>query len=80
MIAAASTIDSLLRVLYSSVIASGAIATAFSLAVLGAIRTAELRRTDRAGRAAAYATLAVCSTLAFIGAIVYGLILLTQKG
>jgi len=76
---AAGTAHAIVRVLYSSVIASLAIAIVFSLTVLGAIRSNEMRRSDRSGPAAAYATLAICAALAFAGVVVYGLILLTQK-
>ncbi|HEY4830622.1 MAG TPA: hypothetical protein VIH85_27895 [Solirubrobacteraceae bacterium] len=79
MIALASTVDSLLRVLYSSVIASVVIAIVFSFAVLGAIRAAEMRRASRAGPATAYVMLALIGAVAFTGTVVYGLILVTQK-
>lgn len=79
MIALADTAHSIVRVLYSSVIASTLIAIVFSLTVLGTVRAAEMRRSNRAGPATAYATLAVIGALAFIATIIYGLILLTQK-
>lgn len=79
MSALADTTHSVVQVLYSSVIASTLIAIMFSLTVLGTVRAAEMRRTNRAGPATAYATLAVIGALAFTGTIVYGLVLLTQK-
>ena len=78
MIAVADTAHSILRVFYSSVIASTLVAVMFSLTVLGTVRAAETRRTNRAA-AAAYTTLAVLGALAFTGTVIYGLILLTQK-
>jgi hypothetical protein len=79
MIALADTIHSLVRVLYSSVIASAVIVAVFSLTMLATIRGAEMRRAERAGPASAYATLAVIGALLFTAAVAYGLILLTQK-
>jgi hypothetical protein len=78
-ITAAGTAHSVLKVLYSSVTASLVISAVFSLTVLGTIRASEMRRANRAGAAAAYATLAVCGALASAGTVAYGLILLTQK-
>jgi uncharacterized membrane protein YidH (DUF202 family) len=79
MIPLADTADSIVRVLYSSLIASTVIAIVFSLTVLGTVRAAEMRRSNRAGPATAYATLAVIGVLAFIATVIYGLVLLTQK-
>ena len=79
MIALADTAHLIVRVLYSSVIASTLIAIVFSLTVLGTVRAAEMRRSNRAGPATVYATLAVIGALAFTGTVIYGLILLTQK-
>ena len=79
MIALADTAHSIVRVLYSSVIASTLIAIVFSLTVLGTVRAAEMRRSNRAGPAITYATLAVIGALAFIAAVIYGLVRLTQK-
>jgi hypothetical protein len=75
----ATILGSLWRVLYSSVIASSVIATAFSLALFGASRAVERRRSSQPAAAGAYATLATAAALVFVGGVAYGLVLLTQK-
>lgn len=76
-----ATIDAaaLLKMLYSSLLASLLVAVVFSTALLGAIRASDMRRAGRGGAATAYAVLAVAGVLVAGGVIVYGLILITRK-
>jgi uncharacterized membrane protein YhaH (DUF805 family) len=69
----------LLKMLYSSVIAGISIAVVFSLAILGATRSNDLRRLHRTGAATAYAALAAVAILLSMGIVVYGVVLLARK-
>jgi hypothetical protein len=80
MIAVATTTNSLLKVVYSSLLASIGVAVVFSLVIYGAIRSSEMRRANRGTAAAAFAALATCGFLAFAGLVVYGVILVGHKG
>jgi hypothetical protein len=79
MIAAAINTHALVKMIYSSVAAGLAVAVVFSIAILGATRSSEMRREHRTGAAAAYTALAAAGLLlaAAIGA--YGLILVAHK-
>lgn len=76
-----ATIDTtaLLKMVYSSLLASVFVAVVFSTALLGAIRASDSRRTGRGVAATAYAVLAVVGVLLAAGAIVYGLVLIARK-
>jgi hypothetical protein len=65
-------------VLYSFVIAVGATATT-SLAILGAIRFADMRKDERVIEAGAYAVLTAVTAAVSVAAVVYGIIVMTQK-
>ena len=69
----------LLKMLYSSLLASIFVAVVFSTALLGAIRATDMRRSGRGAAAAAYAVIAAVGVLLASGVIVYGLILITRK-
>jgi hypothetical protein len=59
---------------------SGVVVTiVFSLAVLGATRSTDMRRDDRPGQAAMYAVLALVALAATLGAVVYAITLITTK-
>jgi Na+/H+-dicarboxylate symporter len=76
-----ATIDTaaLLKMLYSSLLASVVVAVVFSTALLGAIRASDMRRAGRGGAATAYAVLAAVGVLIAGGVIVYGLVLIANK-
>jgi Na+/H+-dicarboxylate symporter len=76
-----ATIDTaaLLKMLYSSLLASLVVAVVFSTALLGAIRASDMRRAGRGGAAAAYAVVAAVGVLIAGGVIVYGLVLIAHK-
>jgi hypothetical protein len=51
----------------------------FSLTVLGATRSTDMRRNDRPGQAAMYGVLALLGLAATLGAVVYAIALITTK-
>jgi Na+/H+-dicarboxylate symporter len=79
MIRAAIDTTALLKMLYSSLLASLVVAVVFSTALLGAIRASDMRRAGRGGAATAYAVLAAVGVLIAGGVIVYGLVLIAHK-
>jgi hypothetical protein len=79
-VTAASTLADIVRVVWSSVLASVLIAVLFSGGVVGLIRAGEMRRDSRGGAAAAYTAAALVALAICLGAVVYGLILVGQKG
>jgi hypothetical protein len=79
MTRAAIDTAALLKMVYSSLLASVFVAVVFSTALLGAIRASDSRRTGRGGAATAYAALAVVGMLLASGVIVYGLVLIARK-
>jgi len=79
MIAAAINTGALLKMLYTSLLASVAIAVIFSLAILGATRSSDMRRARRTRPATAYAALAGAGLILTAAIIAYGLILVANK-
>jgi hypothetical protein len=79
MTRAAIDTAALLKMVYSSLLASVFIAVVFSTALLGAIRASDSRREGRGVAATAYAALAVVGVLLAGGVIVYGLVLIASK-
>jgi hypothetical protein len=51
----------------------------FSIAILGIVRVVELGRDGRTGAATAFGTLAALALAACLGAVVLGVIVMTQK-
>jgi hypothetical protein len=79
MTRAAIDTTALLKMVYSSLLASVFVAVVFSTALLGAIRASDSRRAGRGVAATAYAALAVVGVLLASGVIVYGLVLIARK-
>jgi Na+/H+-dicarboxylate symporter len=79
MTQAAIDTAALLKMIYSSLLASIAIAVIFATTVLGAIRATDMRRANRNGAAAAYGALATLGLLLATGIVVYGLTLIARK-
>jgi hypothetical protein len=69
----------LLKMVYSSLLASIGIAVVFATALHGAIRAADMRRAGRGAAAAAYAALAGLGLVVITAAIIYGLLLIARK-
>ena len=65
-------------VLYSFIIAVG-VTVAVALAILGAIRFADMRRDERVIEAGAFAVLTGVMALVPMAAMVFGIIVMTQK-
>jgi hypothetical protein len=80
MTRAAIDTAALLKMLYSSLLASLTISVVFATAILGAIRASDMRRANRGVAAVAYASVAVIGVLFAAAVIVYGLVLITRKG
>lgn len=76
---AAGTAGQIIRVVWSSILASVGVAVVFSVAIVGLIRASELRRAGREGVASAYTAVAVAALLVCAGAVVYGVVLVGQK-
>jgi Na+/H+-dicarboxylate symporter len=76
---AAVNVTALVKMLYSSLIAGIGVALVFSIVILGAIRSSDMRRSGRGSAAAAYAALASVGFLLVIGMVVYGLLLVAHK-
>jgi hypothetical protein len=79
MIRAAIDSGALLKMVYSSLIASIGITIIFATAILGAIRAGELRRANRSAAATAYAVLAALGITLAVAIVVYGLVLVAHK-
>jgi len=69
----------IVRVVWSSILASVTVSVVFSVAIVGLIRAGELRRASRGGTAVAYTVFATCALLVCAAAVVYGLILVGEK-
>jgi hypothetical protein len=67
------------KVVIYSLVAGLGVPAVYACAVLGAARSTDAARGRRNGAATAYALLALLGGAACIAAIVYGIILLTQK-
>lgn len=76
---ASSTVGEIVRVVWSSMLASVLISVLFTGAVTGLIRAGELRRSNRGGAAAVYTAAALMALAVCLAAVVYGLILVGQK-
>jgi cytochrome bd-type quinol oxidase subunit 2 len=75
----ATELSQIVRVVYSSLLATVVFSVVFALAVAGFGRESEMRRAGRVGHANAYRWIAL-SCLALCGAaVVYGVILVGQK-
>jgi hypothetical protein len=76
---AAVNVTALLKMLYSSLAAGLGVALIFSVVILGAVRSTDMRRSGRGTAAAAYAALASVGVGLVIAVVVYGLILVAHK-
>jgi len=67
------------QAIWTAAVAGVGVTIVFSLAVLGATRSTDLRRDDRDGQAVVYGALALVAFAATIGAVVYAITLITTK-
>ena len=76
---ATGTAGDLLRVVWSSILGSVVVSVLFAGAVVGLIRAGELRRASRGATATAYTAASVVALGFCVAAVVYGVILVSQK-
>jgi hypothetical protein len=69
--------DALLQVVWVSLVAGVGVTAAWAFALLGATRALENGREGRAGEAAIYGVVGVVGVATVIGAIVFGIVILT---
>jgi hypothetical protein len=69
----------LLQTVVASVVAGVGITVIFSVAIWGVARFADLSRNERPVAAAAAATLAALAGLATLGAVAFGIVVMTRK-
>jgi hypothetical protein len=79
MTRAAIDTTALVKMVYTSLLASIAVAVIFSVALLGAIRATDNRRAHRNAAAIAYGIVAASGLALAAGIVVYGLTLIIHK-
>ena len=79
MTAALIDTGALLKLLYSSLLAGVSVAIVFSLAILGATRSSDMRRAGRSTAAGAYVALTVLALILAVAIVIYGLVLTARK-
>lgn len=79
MIATVLDTGDLLEVVWVSLAAGIGVTAAFGLAIVGSTRAMELGRHGRPGEAIAFGAIGVLAMAAVIAAIVYGIVVLTDK-
>jgi hypothetical protein len=67
------------QAIWTATVSGVGITIVFSLAVLGATRSTDMRRGDQPGQAALYGVLALIAFAATLGAVVYAITLITTK-
>jgi hypothetical protein len=69
--------DALLQVIWVSVVAGVGVTAAWGFALLGATRALEVGREGRVAEAAIYGVVGVAGVVAVLGAIIFGIVILT---
>jgi hypothetical protein len=67
------------QAIWTAAVAGVGVTIVFSLAVLGATRTADMRREERPAQAAFYGFVAIAAVAGTLGAVVYAITLITTK-
>jgi hypothetical protein len=67
------------QAVWTAAVAGVGITVVFSLAVLGATRTADMRRDNRPAQATVYGIVGLVAVAATLGAVVYAITLITTK-
>jgi hypothetical protein len=67
------------QAVWTAAVAGVGVTLVFSLAVLGATRSTDLRRANRPGQAGLFALLSLVGLAATLGAVVYAITLITTK-
>ena len=71
--------DAAWQAIWTAAVSGVGITIVFSLAVLGATRSTDMRRDERRSEAALYGVVALAGFAATIGAVVYAITLITTK-
>jgi hypothetical protein len=71
--------DALLTAVWASVAGGVGATAAYGFAILGGVRALDLGRAGRTGEAVVYAAIGVIGLLAVLAAIVFGIVVLTNK-
>jgi hypothetical protein len=71
--------DALLQVIWVSLATGIGVTAAFAIALYGATRAVDLSRDGRAAEAGLFAVVAIASLLAVGGAVVFGIVAMTDK-
>ena len=69
----------LLELVWAAALAGVAVAVCFALIILGAARSSESRRNDRAVAATAYGALSVIATVVFLGGVAFAVAVISAK-
>lgn len=69
----------LLKVVWTSLVGGIGVAAIFAIAILGATRAVDLREDGNAAAAGAYAVLTAVALAAVAVAVVFGILVMTQK-
>ena len=79
MLATVVDLDAIWQTVWTAALAGVGVVVVYSLAVLGATRSLDMQRARRGGRSAAYGVLALLGGAGTLGAVVFGITLITQK-
>jgi hypothetical protein len=71
--------DALLTAVWASVAGGVGVTAAYGFVILGGVRAVDRGRAGRTGEAAVYAAVGVIGLLAVLAAIVFGIVVLTNK-
>jgi hypothetical protein len=71
--------EALLDVLWVSVVAGIGVTASYAAAILGATRAVDLSRSGRVGEATVFALLAVLGFALVVAAVVFGIVVMTDK-
>ena len=78
MIATVVDWDAILEVIWVSLLAGVGVTAAWGFALLGATRALEYGRAGRSGEAVVYSVIGVAGLATMIGAVVFGIVILTS--
>jgi hypothetical protein len=67
------------QAVWTATVSGVGVTIVFSMAVLGATRSTDMRRNERPGQAALYGALALLAFACTLGAVVYAITLITTK-
>jgi hypothetical protein len=71
--------DALLQIIWTSIVAGIGVTAAFGIAILGATRAVDLRRAGQGASALVAGTVGVLGLAVVCGAIVFGIVVMTNK-